>query len=170
MRARKARLGDASAIHALIASYAAQGVLLPRTEENVREQISNFFVLEERRQLMGCVSLENYGPELAEIRSLAINRRIHGRGLGGKLVEFVLAEARKKNVARVFAVTHAPTFFLRHGFVASPRRNIPEKIARDCCTCPKARSCRLTVVIAIVIPERIALPILNGVISAPFVQ
>ena len=165
MRARKARLSDASAIHTLIASYAAQGILLPRTEENVREQISKFFVLEEQRQLAGCVSLENYGPDLAEIRSLAVNQEIRGRGLGGKLVEFVLAEAQRKNIASVFAVTHAPAFFLRHGFAASSRRDIPEKIARDCCACRKARSCRLTAVIATVIPERAVLPILDSIAS-----
>lgn len=165
MKARKARLNDASAIHALIASYAVQGILLPRTEENVREQISKFFVLEEQRQLAGCVSLENYGPDLAEIRSLAVNQTIRGQGLGGRLVEFVLAEAQRKKIPRVFAVTHAPAFFLRHGFTASSRRDIPEKIARDCCICPKARSCRLTAVIATVIPERLALPILDGVAS-----
>ena len=165
MKARKARLSDASAIHALIASYAAQGVLLPRTEENIREQISKFFVLEERRQLTGCVSLENYGADLAEIRSLAVNQEIRGRGLGGRLVEFVLAEARRKKIARVFAVTHAPTFFLRHGFAASSRRDIPEKIERDCRTCPKARSCRLIAVTAAVIPERVALPILDSLAS-----
>lgn len=165
MKARKARLGDASAIHALIVNYAAQGILLPRTEENIREQISKFFVLEERRQVVGCVSLESYGPDLAEIRSLAVNQEIRGRGLGGQLVEFVLAEARRKKIARVFAVTHAPAFFLQHGFAASSRRDIPEKIERDCCICPKAKICRLTAVIATVIPERVALPILDGIAS-----
>lgn len=165
MKARKARLSDVLAIHALIASYGAQGILLPRTEENVREQISKFFVLEEQRQLVGCVSLENYGPDLAEIRSLAVNQEIRGRGLGGRLVEFILAEARRKKIARVFAVTHAPAFFLRHGFAASSWRDIPEKIERDCYACPKARSCGLTAVIANVIPERLALPILESVAS-----
>lgn len=165
MKARKARLSDASAIHSLIANYARQGILLPRTEQNIREQISKFFVLAEKRRLVGCASLENYGSDLAEIRSLAVNQEIRGRGLGGKLVEFVLAEARRKSIARVFAVTHAPTFFLRHGFAASSRRDIPEKLERDCCTCPKARDCRLTAVIATVIPERVALPVLDGVAS-----
>jgi len=165
VRARKARLSDVAAIHALIASYAAQGILLPRTEENVREQISNFFILEEKRQLVACVSLENYGSDLAEIRSLAVSQEIRGQGLGGRLVEFVLAEARRKRIARVFAVTHAPAFFLRQGFSASSRRDIPEKVERDCCTCPKARSCRLTAVIATVIPERVTLPILDGIAS-----
>ncbi len=165
MRARKARLSDAAAIHALIASYAAEGILLPRTEENVREQVSKFLVLEEECKIAGCVSLENYGADLAEIRSLAVNPEIRGRGLGGRLVEFALTEARRKKIARVFAVTHTPEFFVRHGFAASSRRALPEKIERDCCTCPKAKRCKLIAVIATVLPEEIMLPILDGVAS-----
>lgn len=165
MRARRARLSDAEAIHALIADYAAEGTLLPRTLQNVREQIPSFLVVEEKRQITGCVCLENYGAGLAEIRSLAVRREIRGKGLGGKLVAFALLEARKKRIARVFAVTHAPEFFMRHGFAASSRRAIPEKIERDCCTCPKAKSCRLTAVIATVMPESVALPVLDGVAS-----
>ncbi|MFZ0333117.1 MAG: GNAT family N-acetyltransferase [Candidatus Acidiferrales bacterium] len=165
MRARKARLSDAAAIHALIAGYAAGGILLPRTEENVREHFSTFLVLEEKSKIAGCVSLENYGADLAEIRSLAVSQEIRGRGLGGRLVNFALAEARRKKIARVFAVTHAPEFFVRHGFSASSRRALPEKIERDCSTCPKARRCKLIAVIATVLPEEVMLPILDGVAS-----
>lgn len=163
MRARRARPSDAEAIHALIADYAADGILLPRSLQNVCEQIPSFLVIEEKRQIIGCVCLENYGAGLAEIRSLAVGRDIRGKGLGGKLVTFALAEARKKRIARVFAVTHAPKFFIQHGFSASSRRAVPEKIERDCCTCPKANGCRLSAVIATVIPESIALPVLDGV-------
>jgi amino-acid N-acetyltransferase len=169
LRARKARLADAAAVHALIASYASEGILLPRTQENVHEHLSTFLVLEERTEVIGCVSLENYGTDLAEIRSLAVSPEIRGRGLGGRLVEFALAEARRKKIARVFAVTHAPGFFMHHGFAASSRSAVPEKIERDCRTCPKARHCHLTAVIATVIAERVALPILDGVATTPLV-
>lgn len=168
MRTRRARPSDVPAIHALIAHYAAQGVLLPRTEENVREQLRRFLVLEEKGRLGGCVSLESYGPDLAEIRSLAVSPEIRGRGLGSRLVEFALAEARHRKIARVFAVTHAPEFFVRQGFALSHRRAIPEKIERDCASCPKARRCRLAAVVATIIPERAALPILDeAATSAP---
>lgn len=168
MRSRRARPSDAPAIHALIAHYAAQGILLPRAEENIREHFAHFLVLEENRQLVGCASLESYGSDLAEIRSLAVSPEIRGRGFGSRLLEFALAEARRRKIARVFAVTHAPDFFVRHGFALSHRRAIPEKIARDCSSCPKARRCRLSAVVATVVPERIALPILDeAAASAP---
>ncbi|HKW90225.1 MAG TPA: GNAT family N-acetyltransferase [Candidatus Acidoferrales bacterium] len=161
MRTRRARLSDVPAIHALIAHYAAQGILLPRAEETIRELFAHFLVIEENRQLVGCVSLECYGADLAEIRSLAVSPDIRGRGLGSRLLEFALAEARRRKIARVFAVTDAPEFFICHGFALSHRRAIPEKIARDCSSCPKARRCRLAAVIATVVSERASLPILD---------
>ena len=50
-----------------------------------------------------------------------------GEGLGAKLIEFALLEARRRGIARVFAVTHAPQFFERQGFVAASRHALTEK-------------------------------------------
>jgi len=160
MRARRAKPTDAEAIYLLIAHYAGEGLLLPRAEDEVRRNISHFLVFEEKRRIVSCVALETYGPDLAEIRSLAVDPELRGRRLGSRLIDFALTEARRRRIARVFAVTHAPEFFLRQGFAAGSRLSLAEKLERDCCTCPKRRSCRLVAVIATVISQRIALPIL----------
>jgi N-acetylglutamate synthase-like GNAT family acetyltransferase len=161
MKAHRAIVSDAPAIYALIAHFAGLGLLLPRTEEEIRRNISHFLVHKIKGRVVSCVALESYGPDLAEIRSLAVDPKIHGQGMGVRLLEFALAEARCREIARVFAVTHAPDFFLRRGFAAVSRQSLTEKIARDCRTCPKRRSCKLVAVVATVIPERITLPILS---------
>jgi len=160
VKARKALPSDTTAIHALITHYAAQGLLLPRTPEELREHIARFLVLEDEGRVIGCVALEPYGSDLAEVRSLAVDPQIRGKGLGARLVRYALAMAKRRKIARVFAVTHAPEFFGRQGFQTSTRWALPEKIARDCRTCPKASDCQLVAVVATVIPERVALPIL----------
>ena len=71
MRARRAKISDAGAIFGLIARYAEQGLLLPRTEQEIRRNISHFLVQDEKKRVVSCVALENYGADLAEIRSLA---------------------------------------------------------------------------------------------------
>jgi N-acetylglutamate synthase-like GNAT family acetyltransferase len=161
MRARLARISDAPAIFGLIAHYSEQGLLLARTEEEIRRNIGHFLVQTNSRRVVGCLSLEKYSAELAEIRSVAVDARIRGCGIGTKLIAFALEEARKSEIARVFAVTHAPQFFERQGFVASSRKLLTEKIERDCFMCAKRRSCKLVAVIATVLPERIMLPILG---------
>jgi amino-acid N-acetyltransferase len=161
VRTRRARLADAPGIHALVASYAAEGLLLSRTEGEIRQRIGSFLVLEEKGRLAGCAALEAYGADLAEIRSLAVVSSARGRGLGARLVLFALAEARRRRIARVFAVTQAPGFFLQQGFALTVRQSLPEKMARDCCGCSKAHSCRLAAVIVTVIPERAFLPVLD---------
>jgi N-acetylglutamate synthase-like GNAT family acetyltransferase len=153
------------AIHALVARYAAQGLLLPRLEEEIRAHVDRFLVIVEGRKLMGCVALEPYGSELAEIRSVAVDDGARGRGLGARLIEYALAEARRRGYARVFATTHAPEIFTHHGFKAISRHVVPEKIERDCRTCPKSNHCEKLALVAVLAPERIALPILQPAIA-----
>ncbi len=160
MRARRARPEDAAAIHRLVAYYAAEGLLLPRREEEIREHIGRFLVLAENGRVLGCVALEPYGADLAEVRSLAVDPELRGQGIGARLLRFALAVARRRKIARVFAVTHAPEIFARQGFQTSTRWALPQKIERDCRTCPKAAHCQLIAVIATVIPERVTLPVL----------
>lgn len=161
MRVRCANIADAPAIHALVAQYAGKGLLLPRAEDEIRRNISHFLVCKMNRRVVGCVALESYGSDLAEIRSLAVDPEICGQGIGASLLGFALEEAQRREIARVFAVTHAPEFFLRQGFSAAARQSLTEKIERDCRHCAKRRTCRLVAVVATVIPERITLRVLG---------
>lgn len=170
MKTRLARPEDLAELCALIEDYAQQGVLLPRASDEVRMHLERFVVLTETVQtetgareerLRGCVALEPYDADLAEVRSLAIASESRGRGLGGKLLEAALTMARRRKIARVFAVTHEANFFERHGFRTAPREAVPEKIARDCRTCTKARDCTLVTVVAVVCSNRDALPMLT---------
>jgi N-acetylglutamate synthase-like GNAT family acetyltransferase len=160
MRTRRAKISNVPAIHSLVAHYAAQGLLLPRAAEEIRANIDHFIVQEDGHRVVSCLSLESYGADLAEIRSIAVNPENRGQGLGARLIAFALAEARRRGIARVLAVTHAPQFFERQGFTAAARQSLTEKIERDCRTCSQQRTCKLVAVIATVIPERITMPIL----------
>ena len=168
MRARTARISDAAAVHRVIAHYAGEGLLLPRTEAEIRDHISRFLVLIEKRngeeKVLGCVALEPYGSDLAEVRSLAVapEARGQGRNVGDRLMKAAMDTARRRKIARLFAVTHRPDFFSRYGFTPGPRQAVPEKVERDCVTCPKQAKCTLVATVAVVLPERNVLPVLNG--------
>ena len=168
MRARTARMSDAAAVHRLIAHYAGEGLLLPRTEAEIREHIARFLVLVEKRngdeKVLGCVALEPYGADLAEIRSLAVapDARGQGRNVGDRLMKAAMDTARRRKIARLFAVTHRSEFFSRYGFTSGARQIVPEKIERDCVTCPKEPKCKLIAAVRVVSPERDLLPVLSG--------
>jgi amino-acid N-acetyltransferase len=168
VRARAARLSDASAVHRVIAHYAGEGLLLPRTEAEIREHIGRIIVLIEKRgkdeRVLGCVALEPYGADLAEIRSLAVapDARGEGRNVGDRLMKAAMDTARRRKIVRLFAVTHRPEFFSRYGFTPGPRQSVPEKVERDCATCPKEKKCTLVATVAVILPERDLLPVLNG--------
>ena len=175
MRTRLARPEDVAAISRLILEYEVQGLLLPRGAEEVRAHLNRFIVLTEMvpamdappgapatfERLLGCVALEPYGADLAEVRSLAVRKDEQGRGLGGRLLEAAIRTARRRKTARVFAVTHAPELFERHGFASVARETVPEKIERDCRECSKRRRCKLVTLVAVVCPERLTLPVLD---------
>jgi N-acetylglutamate synthase-like GNAT family acetyltransferase len=175
MRTRLARPEDIAGISRLISEFVAQGLLLPRGPEDIRAHLDRFIVLTElvptmdappgaappSERLLGCVSLESYGRDLAEVRSLAVRPGEQGRGLGGRLLEAAIRTARRRKIARVFAVTHAPALFERHGFAAAARETVPEKIDRDCRGCSKRRRCKLVTLVAVVCPERLTLPVLE---------
>jgi N-acetylglutamate synthase-like GNAT family acetyltransferase len=161
MRTRRARISDVPAIHSLVAHYAAQGLLLPRAAEEIRANIGHFIVQEQNSRVLSCLALESYSADLAEIRSIAVDPENRGQGLGARLIVSALAEARRRGIARVFAVTHAPKFFERQGFAAATRHSLAEKIERDCRTCSQQRTCKLVAVITTVIPERVTMPILS---------
>jgi len=148
MRIRRARRADITEIHALISHYVQEGILLPRDVSDIQRHLSGFLVLADGDRVVGCVSLEIYHPALAEIRSLAVQPARVGHGLGARLVKSALELADRRRISRVFALTSSPEFFLRQGFERSTRHSLHEKIDRDCIHCEKARTCRLSAVVA----------------------
>jgi amino-acid N-acetyltransferase len=145
MRIRAARLADVPAIHTLIAKFVAQGILLPRSREAIERDVKYFLVAVENKIVVGCASLDVYEPGgLAEIRSLAVADEFQGDGLGARLTGAAVKKAKRLGVARVFAVTHSLAFFEKQGFVAIALDDLPEKLERYCCRCPRQGVCGQT--------------------------
>jgi len=141
MRTREARLPDAERIHQLISNYSGDGTLLPRTLAEICENVRDFIVLEESGRIIGCGALHLYGPHLAEIRSITVDP-MHQRGGGGAcLVKALLRHARKHEVNCICLFTRTPEFFSHMGFSLAQREDLPDKIHKDCCVCPRFHNC-----------------------------
>jgi amino-acid N-acetyltransferase len=138
---RSARLADAEAISAITAEYAREGIMLERSDENIIENIRNFFVAEHNGEVIGCCAVAFYTSRLSEIRSLAVLNRFRMKGIGRILVEKAEAVLREEGVTEVFVLTLNPGFFRRIGYKEIMKEYFPQKIWRDCTHCPKLMAC-----------------------------
>jgi amino-acid N-acetyltransferase len=151
--ARKATLRDIPALLQLINGYAAQGVMLPRTEFEMSENIRDFTVVYAGSQLLGCGALHFYTPVSGEIRSLAVAPNKKAGGIGRLLVEALENEAIHNDLHTIFAFTYVPDFFRKVGFHEVDRGLLPLKVWRDCLSCPKFECCDEIAVIKALRPD-----------------
>jgi len=138
---RKAKVTDVPAIHDVVDFYARKGVLLPRTLQELYERVMDFHVCEQDGQIVGVCSLVVYRADLAEIRSLAVLPTYEGRGIGRAVTNACIAEARGLLIKRVFALTHKTAPFERLGFRVVEKKDLPEKIWKDCFKCSRFYDC-----------------------------
>ena len=138
---RKATLRDIPALLQLINGYAAQGIMLPRTEFEMSENIRDFTVVYAGPRLLGCGALHFYTPVSGEVRSLAVAPSSKESGIGRLLIEALENEAIHNDLHAIFAFTYVFDFFLKLGFHQVDRGLLPLKVWKDCLTCPKFECC-----------------------------
>src|SRR5260370_40709028 len=73
LNVRKAGMSDIAPLLELINGYAAKGIMLPRTEFEMSENIRDFSVLYSGSNLIRCGSLHSYSPSVGAVRSLALD-------------------------------------------------------------------------------------------------
>ena len=113
---RKAIQGDLPAIEALIERFVEDGILLPRTYQELEDLLGNCFVAEIDGQMVGCAALDIYNRKLAEIRSLAVDPSAQGNGVGKLLVQACIDLAQEREVLEVMAISASEDFFKSCGF------------------------------------------------------
>jgi amino-acid N-acetyltransferase len=144
---RKAKPKDAVAIHELINFYAKEGLLLPVSLNNLYDNIRDFWVYEQKGEILGCCALHITWEDLAEIRSLAVKKEAQKRGIGKSLVLRCLEEAKEFELKRVFVLTYQVEFFKKLGFREIDKNLLPHKVWTDCLNCPKFPTCDETAMI-----------------------
>ncbi len=141
LQVRKAGMRDVGEMLALINAYASQGIMLPRTEFEMAENIRDFTVISCGCRLAGCGALHFYSAQTAEVRSLAVDESFKGLGIGAELMRAIEEEARAFHLESLFAFTYVPGFFRKLGFREVERGELPLKAWKDCLRCPKFQCC-----------------------------
>jgi amino-acid N-acetyltransferase len=116
---RRARTSDVSAVRGLLDSYVRDRILLDKPTVTLYEDIQEFWVAErdEDAEVVACGALHVMWEDLAEVRTLAVDPALHGKGIGHLVLEKLLRTARWLGVRRIFCLTFEVDFFAKHGFV-----------------------------------------------------
>ena len=139
---RKATVKDAQDIFNILQVYAIKGILLPRSLNSIYENIRDFFVYEQDGKIVGIGSLHVFWEDLAEIKSLAVLEEYQHHGIGKKIVEECIKDAKALGIKRVFALTYVPEFFQKLGFKIVDKSEFPQKVWTECIHCVKFNECK----------------------------
>ncbi len=144
---RKAKYNDVESIQNLMCIFSETGKVLFRSLDEIRENISSFWVYEKNDQLIGVCSLKKDWGRLVELRSLGVDPRYSGQGIGTKMVEASLKEALSTDCDTLFVLTYAVSMFKRLGFRTIDKERLPHKVWNDCNACLHQENCDETAMV-----------------------
>lgn len=135
MAIRKTNILDAKAVQSLINESAKAQEVLPRSINDIYENIRDFFVYIKDDKVIACGALHISWEDLAEIRSLVVKSDSRGVGIGRELIEACVKEASDLKIKKLFLLTRKPEFFNKFGFNEIEKAVLPHKIWNDCTSC-----------------------------------
>lgn len=149
---RAATIHDVPRIQEIINSHAELGKMLFKSLAQLYDALRDFVVYEiegtyesgeghTQGMVVGCCALSILWADLAEVRSLAVDEGYRGRGIGRRLVEWAVEEARRMQIRRIMSLTYEQGFFEKVGFEVVPKETLPLKVWSDCVRCPKKDGC-----------------------------
>lgn len=120
---RPAKTSDVKGIRKLIDTYAPQRRILSKETVTLYESVQEFVVAVDGNEVVGCGALHVLWEDVAEVRTVAVNEDLRGKGVGHQILELLITRAEAVGVKKLFCLTFETEFFGRHGFneiVGSP--------------------------------------------------
>lgn len=160
---RNATIADVPHMQAVINSHAELGKMLFKSYGQLYENLRDFAVFEEDGEILGCTALAIIWADLAEVRSLAVDERFRGRGIGTQLVQWCIEEGRRLKIRKIMSLTYEKHFFERLGFEVVEKETLPLKVWSDCVKCPKNENCDEIAMVRVLTE----VPVLASQLAAP---
>src|SRR5258706_67125 len=133
---RKARMEDVRPLHSLLNYFADRRELLPRSLSEVYENLQQFFVATQGKKVVGSCAVYVTWDGLAEVKGLAVAPDYQGKGLGKKLLQTAIQEAKRLGVKTLFTLTIREGLFKKFGFKRTKKSELPHKVWTECVRCP----------------------------------
>jgi amino-acid N-acetyltransferase len=129
---RRSRTSDVPEIKRLIDIYAGR-ILLEKNLVTLYEAVQEFWVAEIGGEVVGCGALHVLWADLGEIRTVAVDPRVKGHGVGHTIVRGLIEVARELQLSRVFVLTFEVDFFGKHGFVEIEGTPVTAEVYAEMC-------------------------------------
>lgn len=138
---RKAKMQDVEFMHGLINDYANKKLMLARSRHSLYEGLREFTIAEIDGKPVGVGGLHILWEDLGEVRALCVDPEYAKQGIGRKIVEYLLEEAKEVGLPKVFTLTYQVGFFEKCDFRVVPMETLPHKVWKECMDCPKFPKC-----------------------------
>ncbi|MFN8088471.1 MAG: amino-acid N-acetyltransferase [Mycobacterium sp.] len=129
---RRARTSDVPAVKRLVDTYAGK-ILLEKNLVTLYEAVQEFWVAEVDSEVVGCGALHVLWADLGEVRTVAVDPKVKGRGIGHLVVDQLLEVARELELERLFVLTFETGFFARHGFSEIEGTPVTAEVYEEMC-------------------------------------
>ena len=113
---RPAKTSDVKGIRKLIDTYAPQRRILSKETVTLYESVQEFVVAVDGDEVDGCGALHVLWEDVAEVRTVAVNEELRGKGIGHQILGLLISRAEAVGVKKLFCLTFETEFFGRHGF------------------------------------------------------
>lgn len=129
---RRARTSDVADIKRLVDTYAGK-ILLEKNLVTLYEAVQEFWVAEVGGEVVGCGALHVLWSDLGEVRTVAVDPKVKGHGVGHAIVDRLLQVARELQLERLFVLTFETEFFGRHGFTEIEGTPVTAEVYEEMC-------------------------------------
>jgi amino-acid N-acetyltransferase len=122
---------DISETLRLMDPLVVQGALIPRTKEDIRDNLSDYAIHEIDGTIFGLAALHAFPSEkgivMGEIAALAVNPYLNLTGIGKRLVGFLEEKAKKAGMSKVFVLTtQTSDWFESLGYLPASIEDLPD--------------------------------------------
>lgn len=123
---RQAQASDVRAVEEIIKPLEAEGILVPRSREQLEKDMNDCFLLTRDGTTLACGMLKRYGDSHAEVCCLAVHPSYRKEGRGETLLAYLERRALLLGVSDLFVLsTRTMQWFEERGFVLSDPELLP---------------------------------------------
>jgi len=141
IKIRQAGFGDVAAIYSVLKEHPLE--VVPRATSDIVQNIDRFLVAEIKGRIIGTASwqilpdIARAPNHLVEIKSVAVSKDFHRRGIGTMLVKAMIRHVKAYRPAQIVVLTFSPPYFRKFGFREVPKETLMHKLYMGCINCTK---------------------------------